>query len=103
MLYLPVDFKNSLKKDVLVDLASYAIAQNELDRIKQQAPTNIFRIDDSFCFHIQVAKGQLEEKPLATAILEFDIGDLTFAERFVEDFGRADYTFSLHETQQCSR
>ena len=59
-----------------------AIAQNELDRIKQQSPSNILKIDDPPNFQIQVANGQLE-KPTATATLKFDIGDHVFAERFV--------------------
>ena len=59
-----------------------AIAQTELDRIKQQAPGNIFRIDDPPNFQIQVANGKLE-KPISTATLKFDIGDNTFPEKFV--------------------
>ena len=40
MLYDPLDFENGLKIDALVDSGAYvsAIAQTELDRIKQQAP-----------------------------------------------------------------
>ena len=34
-----------------------AIAQTELDRIKQQAPSNILKIDDPPNFQIQVANG----------------------------------------------
>ena len=84
MLYVPLDFKNSLTIDALVDSAAYvsAIAQNELDRIKQQSPYNILKIDDPLNFQIQVANGQLE-KPTATATLKFDIGDHIFAEHFV--------------------
>ena len=59
-----------------------AIAQTELDRIKQQATGNIFKIDDPPNFQIQVANGQLE-KPILTAVLKFDIGDNTFAEHSV--------------------
>ena len=84
MLYVPLDFKNGLTIDVLVDSGAYvsAIAQKELERIKQQSPPNIFKIDDPPNFQIQVANGQLE-KPTATATLKFDIGDHTFAEHFV--------------------
>ena len=83
-LYVPLDFKNGLTIDALVDSGAYvsAIAQTELDRIKQQAPGNIFKIDDPPNFHIQVANGQLE-KSISTATLKFDIGDNTFAEHFV--------------------
>ena len=84
MLYVPLDFENGLKIDALVDSGAYvsAIAQTELDRIKQQAPSKILKIDDPPNFQIQVANGQLE-KPTATAALKFDIGDHVFAEHFV--------------------
>ena len=51
-------------------------------KIKQQAPTNIFKIDDPAIFQIQVANGQLEI-PIATTTFEFDVEDNTFAEQFV--------------------
>ena len=84
MLYVPLDFKNGLTIDALVDSGAYvsAIAQKELDRIKQQYPSNILKIDGPPNVQIQVANGQLE-KPTATATLKFDIGDHTFAEHFV--------------------
>ena len=84
MLYVPLDFENGLTKDALVDSRAYvsAIAQKELDRIKQQSPSNILKIDDPPSFQIQVANGQLE-KPTATTTLKFDIGDHIFAEHFV--------------------
>ena len=48
MLYVPLDFKDGLTIDDLVDSGDYvsAIAQKELDRIKQQAPSNILKIDE---------------------------------------------------------
>ena len=84
MLYVPLDFKNGLTIDALVDSGAYvsAIAQKELDRIKQQAPSNILKVDDPPNFQIQVANGQLE-MPTATATFKFDIGDHIFAEYFV--------------------
>ena len=84
MLYVPLDFENGLTIDALVDSGAYvsAIAQRELDRIQQQAPSNILKIDDPSNFQFQVANGQLE-KPTATATLKFDIGDHIFAEHFV--------------------
>ena len=84
MLYIPLVFKNGLTIDAFVDSGAYvsAIAQKELDRIKQQSPSNILKIDDPPNFQIQVANGQLE-KPTATATLKFDIGDHNFAEHFV--------------------
>ena len=53
-----------------------------MDRIQQQAPSNILKIVDPPNFQVQVANGQLE-KPTATAVLKFDIGDHIFAEHFV--------------------
>ena len=49
MLYVPLDFENGFTIDALVDLGAYvsAIAQKELDRTQQQAPSNILKIDDS--------------------------------------------------------
>ena len=84
MVYVPLDFKNSRTKDALVDLGASvnAIAQSQLDRIKQQALAKIFKIDDLPNFQIQVANGQLA-KSITTATLSFDIGDKTFAEHSV--------------------
>ena len=79
-MYVPLDFENGLTIDGLVDSGAYvsAIAQKELDRFKQQAPSNILKNDDPPNLQIQVANGQLE-KPTATATLKFDIGDHIFA------------------------
>ena len=84
MLYVPPDFENGLTIDALVDSGAYvsAIAQTDLDRIKQQAPSNILNVDDPLNFQIQVANGQLE-KPTTTATLKFDIRDHISAEHFV--------------------
>ena len=84
MLYVPLDFENILTVDALVDSGAFvsAIAQDDLDTIKQKAPNNILKIDDPPNFQIQVANGQLE-KPLSTATLKFEIGDNSFAEHFV--------------------
>ena len=48
MLYVPLEFENVLTIDALVDPGAYiiGIAQKELDRIKQQAPSNILKIDE---------------------------------------------------------
>ena len=83
MLYVPLDFENGLTIDALVDSGAYvsASAWTELDRINQQAPSNILKFDDPPNFQIQVANGQLE-KPTATATLKFDTGDHVFAEHF---------------------
>ena len=70
MLYAPLCFNNNQTKDALVDSGAYvsAIAQNELNAIKQKAPSNIFKIIDSPNFQTQVANSQFD-KPLATATL----------------------------------
>ena len=83
-LYVPLDFKNGLRIDALVDSRAYvsAIAETDLNRIKQQAPANSFKIDDPPNFQIPVGNAELE-KPISTATLKFDIGDNTFADNFV--------------------
>ena len=45
MLYVPLDFKNGLTIDAPADSGAYAsaIAQKDLDIIKQQAPSNILK------------------------------------------------------------
>ena len=84
MLYVPLDFENNLSVDALVDSRAFvsAIAQDDLETIKQKAPNNILKVDDPPNFQIQEANGQLE-KPLSTATLKFEIGDNSFAEQFV--------------------
>ena len=84
MLYVPLDFENILTVDALVDSGAFvsAMAQDDLDTIKQKAPRIILKIDDPLNFQIQVANGQLEN-PSATAKLKFEIGDNTFVEHFV--------------------
>ena len=84
MLYLPLDLNNNLTIDALVGLGSYVstIAQNGLGTIKQKAQKKLPIIDDPLNFQIQVAIGQLE-KPLATAMPQFENGDKIFAEHFV--------------------
>ena len=84
MLYVPLDFENNHTVDALVDSGAFvsAIAQDDLETIKQKASNNILKIDDPPNFQIQVANGQLE-KPLSTAALKFEIGDNSFAEHFV--------------------
>ena len=84
MLYVPLDFENNLTTDALLDSRAFvsAIAQDDLETIKQKAPNNILKIDDPPNSQIHVANGQLE-KPLSTATLKFEIGDNSFAEHFV--------------------
>ena len=84
LIYAPLYFENKLTVDALVDSGAFvsAIAQDDLETIKQKAPNNILKIDDPHNFQIQVANGQLE-KPLSTATVKFEIGDNSFAEHFV--------------------
>ena len=84
MLYVPLDFENNHTIDALVDSGAFvtAIAQDDLETVKQKAPNNILKIDDPPNFQIQVANGQLE-KPLSTTTQKFEIGDNSFAEHFV--------------------
>ena len=48
MLNVPLDFENNPTVDALVDSRAYvsAIAQNELDTVKQKAPSSILKNDD---------------------------------------------------------
>ena len=104
MLYVPLDFENGLTIDALVDSGAYvsAIAQKEeLDRIKQQSPSNILKIDEPPNFQFQVANGQLE-KPTATATLKFDTGDYIFAEHFVVMKNLTGPIIGLHFMRQNS-
>ena len=80
MLYVPLHFKHGVTIDALVGSGAYvsAMAQTELDRIKQQAPANIFEVDDPPNFQIRASNGQLE-KPISTVTPKFDIGNNTFA------------------------
>ena len=85
MLYVRLDFENNLTIDALVESRAFvrAIAQDDLETIKQKVPNNILKIDDPPNFQIQVANGQLE-KPLSTATLKFEIGDNSFGEHVME-------------------
>ena len=84
ILYVPLDFENNITVDALVDSGAFvsAIAQDDLDTIKQKAPNNILKVDEPPNFQIQVANGHLQ-KPLSTTTLKIEIGDNTFAEHFV--------------------
>ena len=83
MLFVPLDFKNNLTVDALVDSGPFfsAIAQEDVETIKQKAPKNILKIDVPPNFQIQVANGRLE-KPSSTAALKFEFEDNSFAEHF---------------------
>ena len=82
-LYVTLDFENGLAIDALLFSGAYvsAIAETELDKIKQRARAKTSKKNDPPNFPIEVANGQLE-KALATATLNFDLGDPNFAEYF---------------------
>ena len=48
MLFVPVVFEKNVTIDAILDsgASASAIAQSELDGIKQQAPINIFKTDE---------------------------------------------------------
>ena len=73
---MPLDFENNLTVDALVDSRAYvsAMAENDLDIIKQKAPSYIQKVCNPPILQIQVAKGQFKN-PLATATLNFENGD----------------------------
>ena len=76
-------FRKKLTVDALVDASAFvgAIAQDDLDTGKRKASNNILKFYNPPNFQIQVANGQVE-KPLSTATLQFEIGDINFAEHF---------------------
>ena len=82
--FVPLDFEKKLSVDALIDSRTYvsAIAQNELDTIKQTAPSNILVSNDPPIFQIQVGNGQLH-KQVATTTPKFEVEDNTFAEHFI--------------------
>ena len=84
VLYVLLNFENSLTVDALVDSRAYvsAILQKYLDTKKQKAPNIILKIDDPPYLQTQFANGQLE-KPLATTTLKIEIGGNIFAKHFV--------------------
>ena len=59
MLHVPLDLKNNLTIDALVHSITYvsAIAQNELDTIKEQTSNKILKIDDPSNFQIRKGNG----------------------------------------------
>ena len=63
-LYAPLDFKNGLTKDALVDLGAYvsAKAQKDLAIIKRKPPSKkLLKIDVPPSFQVQVANGRLKK------------------------------------------
>ena len=83
MLYFPMDF-GELNIDGLIDTGalSGAIPEANLRKIRLLAPLTILDEGPSPEFEIMVANGQLKA-PIATVELQFEVGDITFKEKFI--------------------
>ena len=83
MLYFPMDF-GELNIDGLIDTGalSSAIPEADLRKIRLLAPHTILNEGPPPEFQIMVANGQLES-PIATVELQFEVGDITFREKFI--------------------
>ena len=83
MLYFPMDF-GELNIDGLIDMGalSSAILEADLRKIRLLAPHTILNEGPPPEFQIMVANGQLEA-PIATVELQFEVGDITFREKFI--------------------
>ena len=83
MLYFPVDF-GELDIDELIDTGALSSAIPEADsrKIRRLAPHTKLNEGPPPEFLIMVANGQLEA-PIATIELQFEVGDITFREKFI--------------------
>ena len=83
MLCFPMDF-GELNIDGLIDTGalSSSIPEADLCKIRLLAPHTILNEDPPPEFQIIVANGQLEA-PIATVELQFEVGDITFREKFI--------------------
>ena len=83
MLYLPMDFEE-LITDGLIETgaSSSAIQEAYLRKSRLLAPHTILNEGPPPEFQIMVANGQLEA-PIATVELQFEVGDITFREKFI--------------------
>ena len=83
MLYFPMDF-GELNFDGLIATGalSSAIPEADLRKIRLLAPHTILNEGPPPEFQIMVANGQLEA-PIATVELQFEVGDITFREKFI--------------------
>ena len=102
-MYIPLKIEMGLTVDSVVESGAYirAIAQNELDRIRQKATAIILRINEPPNFDLQVGKGQFE-KPLAKATLKIIFADHTLAEHFVVMKNMTGLIIGLHFTKHNS-
>ena len=83
MLYFPMDF-GKLNNDGLIDTGalSSAIPEADLRKIRLLAPHTILNEVPSTEFQFMLTNGQLEA-PIATVELQFEVGDITFREKFI--------------------
>ena len=83
MLYFPMDL-GELIIDGLIDTGalSSAIPEADLRKIRLLAPHTILNEGPPPEFQIMVANGQLEA-PIATVEMQFEVGDITFREKFI--------------------
>ena len=83
LLYFPIDF-GELNNDGLIDTGalSSAIPEGNLRKIRLLAPHTILNEGPTPEFQIMVANGQLAA-PIATVELQFEVGDITFREKFI--------------------
>ena len=83
MLHFPMDF-GELNIDGLIytGALSSAIPEADLRKIRILAPHTILNQGPPAEFQIMVANGQLEA-PDATVELQFEVGDITFREKFI--------------------
>ena len=83
MLYFPMDFGES-NNDGLIDTGalSSAIPEADLRKIRLLAPHTVINEGPPPEFQIMVANGQLEA-PIATVELQFEVGNITFREKFI--------------------
>ena len=83
MLYFPIDF-GELNIDGFIDTGalSCAIPEADLRKIRLLAPHTKLNEGPPPEFQIMVANGQLEA-PIATIELQFEVGDITFREKFI--------------------
>ena len=83
MLYFPMDF-GELNIDGLIDTGalSSALPEADLRKIRLLAPHTIIIKDPPPEFQVMVDNGQLQA-PIATVELQFNVGDITFREKFI--------------------
>ena len=84
MLSFPMDF-GELNIDGLIDTGALSSAIPEADsrKIRLLAPHTILNESRPLEFQFMVANGQLKA-PIATVELQFEVGDITFREKFID-------------------